>query len=130
MPIVSYFKRDKVQVIEQGVTTLYVKLVVGASGAVTSFSGYGIDNLARNATGNYTITLDRKFKKLLGISDTLIQATPQGLKMTVEGNNVSSAGTIVLEYNTDAGTATELSSGTIVLFAITVGDTAMSGGVS
>jgi hypothetical protein len=129
MPIASYFKRDKVQVIEQGVTTLYAKLVVGASGAVTSFAGYGIDNLARNATGNYTITLDRKFKKLLGIHQTIIQATPQGLEMTVEGDNVASAGTIVLEFNTDGGTATELSSSTIVLFAITVADTSLSGGI-
>lgn len=129
MTIASYFKRDKVQVIEQGVTTLYAKLVVGASGAVTSYAGYGIDNLVRNATGNYTITLDRKFKKLLGIHQTIIQATPQGLEMTVEGDNVASAGTIVLEFNTDGGTATELSSSTIVLFAITVGDTALSGGI-
>jgi hypothetical protein len=129
MTIASYFKRDKVQVIEQGVTTLYCKLVVGATGAVTSYAGYGIDNLVRNATGNYTITLDRKFKKLLGIHQTIIQATPQGLEMTVEGDNVASAGTIVLEFNTDGGTATELSSSTIVLFAITVADTSLSGGI-
>ena len=129
MPIASYFKRDKVQVIEQGVTTLYAKLVVGSTGAVTSFGGYGIGILARNATGNYTITLDRKFKKLLNLNDTLIQATPQGLNATVENDNVASAGTIVLEFNTSAGTATELSSGTIVLFAITVADTSLSGGV-
>ena len=129
MPIASYFKRDKVQVIEQGVTTLYCKLVVGATGAVTSFAGYGISNLVRNAAGNYTITLDRKFKKLLNLNDTLIQATPQGLNATVENNNVASAGTIVLEFNTSAGVATELSSGTIALFAITVGDTSLSGGV-
>jgi hypothetical protein len=129
MPIVSYFKRDAVKAVEQGVTTLYCKLAVGATGAVTSFAGYGIDNLVRNTTGNYTITLDRKFKKLLNMNDTLIQATPQGLKATIEGDNVASAGTIVLEFNTSAGTATELSSGTIALFAITVADTALSGGV-
>jgi len=129
MPIVSYFKRDGVKAIEQGATTLYAKLVVGTTGAVTSFSGYGITNVARNGVGNYTITLDRKFKKLLNLNDTLIQATPQGLNATIEGDNVASAGTIVLEFNTSAGTATELSSGTIALFAITVADTALPGGV-
>lgn len=129
MPIVSYFKRDKVQVLEQGVTTLYVKLTVGATGAVSAKSGYGLSNIVRNSAGNYTITLDRKFKKLLNVSDTVIQATPQGLKMTVEANGVASAGTIQLEYNTDGGVATELSSGTIVLFAITVADTSLAGGV-
>lgn len=129
MPIVSYFKRDKVSVIEQGVTTLYVKLTVGASGAVSASSGFGLTSIVRNTTGNYTITLDRKFKKLLGLEDTLIQATPQGLRCTIEGDNIASAGAIVVEFNTDAGTATELSNGTIVLFAITVADTSLTGGV-
>ena len=130
MPTVTYLKRNPVQAVEQGVTSIYAKLVVGATGAVTSYSGYGISLVARNATGNYTITLDRKYKKLLNFNDTLIQATPQGLRCTIEGNNVASAGTIVLEYNTDAGTATELSNGTIVLFCITVADTGMTGGVA
>lgn len=129
MPIASYFKRDKVQVLEQGATTLYVKLTVGATGAVSAKTGYGMANVARNSAGNYTITLDRKFKKLLDVSDTVIQATPQGLKMTVKANNIASAGAVQIEYNTDGGVATELSIGTIVLFAITVADTSLAGGV-
>ena len=129
MPIATYMKRNPVQAIEQGVTTVYAKLVVGATGAVTSDSGYGLTSIVRNGVGNYTITLDRKFKKLLAVVPTVIQATPQGLKMTLEADAIASAGTITLEWNTDAGTATELSSGTVVLFAITVGDTSLTGGV-
>jgi hypothetical protein len=129
MPIATYLKRNPVQAIEQGVTTVYAKLVVGATGAVTSDSGYGLTSIVRNGVGNYTITLDRKFKKLLAVVPTVIQATPQGVKMTLEADAIASAGTITLEWNTDAGTATELSSGTVVLFAITVGDTSLTGGV-
>lgn len=129
MPIASYFKRNPVQTIEQGSTTLYCKLTVGATGAVSAATGYGLSGIARNDVGNYTITLDRKFKKLLSVLPTVIQATPQGLKMTLEADAIASAGTVTLEWNTDAGTATELSSGTIVIFAITVADTGMTGGI-
>jgi hypothetical protein len=129
MPIASYFKRNPVQVIEQGATTIYAKLTVGSTGAVSADTGYGLTSIVRNGTGNYTITLDRKFKKLLSVLPTVIQATPQGLKMTLESDDIAASGAITLEWNTDGGTATELSSGTIVIFAITVADTSLTGGI-
>lgn len=130
MPTVTYLKRQPVMCVEQGVTDLFVKLTVGATGAVSAVSGYGVSGIARNSTGNYTITLDRKYKKLLCVNDVLVQATPQGIRPTVKADGVSSAGTIQVEFNTGAGVATELTSGTIALFKISVGDTALSGGVA
>lgn len=130
MPIATYFKRNPVQTIEQGVTTLYVKLTVGASGAVSSSSGYGLTSITKEATaGEYTILLDRKFKKLLAVVPSVIQGTTQGLSWVVATDSIASAGSLKMAFSVDA-VATNPSSSTIILFAITVADTSMRGGVS
>lgn len=128
MPIATYLKRNPVQAVEQGVTTLYAKLTVGATGAVSASAGYGLSSIVRNSTGNYTITLDRKFKKLLSVLPTVVEGTPQGLEMTVTADSMSSGGAITVEFGTDGGTATDPSSGQIILFAITVADTGLANG--
>lgn len=130
MSSATYLKRGSVQTIEDGVTTLYVKLTVGASGAVSASSGYGLTSITKEATaGEYTILLDRKFKKLLGVNCTIIQATTQGLSWVVATDSIESAGSIKMALSVDA-VATNASSSTIILFAITVADTSMRGGVS
>ena len=129
MPTATYLKRDKVQTIEQGVTTLYLKLTVGSTGAVSSSSGYGLTSFTRESTGEYTILLDRKYKKLLACVPTIIQGTTQGLSFVVDTDSIASAGSVRVAFSVDAA-ATDPSSGTIILFAITVADTGLSGGVS
>ena len=129
MPTVTYLKRDQVQTIEQGVTSLYIKLTVGSTGAVSATSGFGLTSITRSGTGNYTILLDRKYKKLLACSATFIQGTPQGLGLAVKTDSIASAGSVAIATNVTA-TATDPSSGTIILFKITVADTGLTGGVS
>lgn len=128
MPIATYLKRNPNMAIEQGVTTLYCKLTVGGTGAVSASSGYGLTSIVRNSTGNYTITLDRAFKKLLSVVPTVIEGTPQGLEMTVTDDSMSSGGAITVEFGTDGGTATDPSSGQLIIFAITVADTGLANG--
>ena len=129
MITVTYLKRDSVQTIEQGVTALYIKLTVGSTGAVSSTSGYGLTSITRTGAGNYTILLDRKYKKLLACSATFIQSTPQGLGLAVKTDSIASAGSVAIATNVTA-TATDPTSGTIILFKITVADTGLTGGVS
>ena len=130
MPGVTYLKRNPVMTVEQGVTNLFLRVNIGSSGAVSSTSGYGFATTAvvRNGAGDYTITLDRKYKKLLACSVTVVQATAQGLGLSVKTDSVSSAGTINIVTSVGA-TATDPSSGTVLRFAIFVGDTGMTGGV-
>lgn len=126
----TYLKRNPLQAIEQGVTTLYVKLTVGASGAVSASSGYGLVSITKEATaGEYTILLDRNFKKLLAVAPTVIQGTTQGLSWVVATDSISTAASIKVAASVGS-TATNPSSSTIVLFAITVADTGMRGGVA
>lgn len=130
MAVKSYFKRGPVMAIEQGPTALFFKLTVGATGAVSATAGYGLaasSPIVRNGTGNYTISLDRSYKKLLNITHTMVLASPQDLAMTVTSDDVSS-GSITVEFSI-AGTATDPSNGAIVLFELKVADTSLTGGV-
>lgn len=128
MTSVTYLKRNPAMGIEQGITTLYFKLTVGSTGAVTSSSGYGLTSITRNDVGEYTLLLDRKYKKLLSVVPTIIQATTQGLSFVVDTDSIASAGSIRVALSVDA-VATDASSGTLILFAITVADTGMTGGI-
>jgi hypothetical protein len=130
MSTATYLKRGSIQTVEDGVTTLYVKLTVGASGAVSASSGYGLTSITKESTaGEYTILLDRKYKKLLGVNPTVIQATTQGLSWVVGTDSIASAGSLKMAFSVDA-VATNPSDTTIILFAITIADTSMRGGIS
>lgn len=128
MPTVTYLKRQPLEAVEQGVTGLYAKVTIGASGAATT-TGYGFTSIAKSTTGEYLITLDRKYKKLLGLHVTFEQATDQGLIHSIKTNSLSSAGTILIRTAVGA-TETEPSSGTIMYIEVIVGDTGMRGGVA
>jgi hypothetical protein len=129
MPTVTYLKRNPPMAVEQGVTSLFLRVNVGATGAVSAISGYGISGVVRNSAGDYTITFDRKYKKLLDCSLTVVQSTAQGLGLSVKTDSVSSAGTLNIVTSVGA-TATDPSSGTVLRFQIAVGDTGMTGGVA
>jgi hypothetical protein len=130
MAVKSYFKRGPILAIEQGPTALYAKLTVGSTGAVSATAGYGLAEttpIVRNGAGNYTISLDRSYKKLLKCVHTMVLASPQDLALTVTSDDIST-GSITVEFSI-GGTATDPSSGAIVLFEIVVADTSLTGGV-
>jgi hypothetical protein len=130
MTTVTYLKRNPIQAVEAGVTTIYIKTTIGASGAVSSSSGYGLTSVTKETTaGEYTILLDRKYKKLLAANPTIIQATTQGLSWVVATDSITSAGSIKMAFSVDA-VATNPSSSTIILVAITVADSSLRGGVA
>lgn len=131
MTKLSYFKRGPVKTIEDGPTALYLKLTVGATGAVSATAGYGLAEttpIVRNGTGNYTITLDRSYKKLLAVNHTMVLASPQDLNLTVTADNIAASGAITVEFSI-GGTATDPSSGAIAIFEVLVADTALNGGI-
>lgn len=130
MPIKSYYFRDNVMTVEQGPRSFFLKLTVGATGAVSATSGYGLAEttpIVRNSAGNYTITMDRAFKKLLKVGHTMILGTPQDLVMTVTDDSIDSA-QFTVEFSTGT-TATDPSSGAIIIFEVIVADTSLNGGI-
>lgn len=118
----SEYKRQFQYSYEDGVTSIFAKLTIGASGAVSSAKGLGLTSIVKNAgTGDYTITLDRKYYALLGVRSNVINASPSGVAFSVVGEAVQSAGTIAIITNS-AGVAANPASGTVILIEIILKD--------
>ena len=102
------------------VVKIYAK-GVGADGAdMTSVKG--VTSIARTGEGTYTVTLDRKFKALLGCSATVIDAGSVSSWSVVLTSDLTSGNTFTLQVFSDAVEADVISTGTLLL-EITLGDT-------
>lgn len=66
--------------LEQQVVTLYAQLQVGASGAVASAKGGGIKSIVKETTdGQYTITLEDKYNRLLFVDAKVVHDVPSAV---------------------------------------------------
>lgn len=62
--------------LERDVVDLYATVTIGASGAVASSQGGGLVSVAKNATaGNYTVTMDKGYNRLLHVNATVVDAS-------------------------------------------------------
>lgn len=62
--------------LEHCVVTLYGSATIGASGAVSAYKGGGITSIVKEATaGQYTVTLQDKYSRLLNWSVDVVSAT-------------------------------------------------------
>ncbi len=109
-------------VLERDVVHLYAEIVIGASGAITSANGGALKSAVKQVTaGQYTISLDSGFQKLLHANVNCINSVATGI-----GNvdilqdpasvtaNLKSGGTITLQCYSNAGAATNPASGTVL----------------
>lgn len=65
--------------LEYDTVTLFGNVVIGASGAVASYSGGGIASVAKEATaGQYTITLADKYSRVLHVDAKVYGAALSG----------------------------------------------------
>jgi PKD repeat protein len=112
---------------EHEVGAIYPKVVVGASGAVTSFKGAGVASVVRNSTGNYTITLSATYQRLLFASGTVVNATATSVAAvqvfqaaaTVQ-SSFKSTGAITVQLLDFAGAAVDAPSGSHLWFKLDV----------
>lgn len=112
---------------EREVTEIYAKVNIGASGAPTIASGNakGVLSIVRNSAGNYTLTLQQPYNRLLdcssqSISGSSAQAAPM---CTIVSEAVATAATptVRLQYRAiDNSTATDPASGEVLLIRIAV----------
>lgn len=63
--------------LEKGVVHLYAKVAIGSTGAPTlsTANSKGIASITRNTTGDYTITLQDTYKKLLSFQLVFLDAS-------------------------------------------------------
>lgn len=109
---------------EPGIVSIMGKVSFAAAGAPTLVAGQnrGIASIVRNSAGNYTITLQDSYQRLLMIEQRALNATPPAAPaMFVVSENVANlpAPTIVIQMNA-AGVATDPASGEIMLLEINV----------
>lgn len=104
--------------LEKGVVRLFCTVTLGATGAVSSFSGKGVTSVTRNSAGNYTIVLQDKYVSLLksnaSIRGTASTGTPTAGKAMaavpfnpVVGNNTNSIQVQCLDAAAAAADATD-----------------------
>jgi hypothetical protein len=97
-----------------GLVSLRLKITIGSSGAVSAYEGYGGVPVL-NTTGIYDITLDRGHGKLYCFTGSVIRASGSALQPILRADYT--VGSTTLEFYTvvDAGTATQPSSGDIIV---------------
>jgi hypothetical protein len=102
-----------------GVKRFYCFVTFGSS-AVSTVQTREIVSFVRNSAGNYTVTFPRYYRQLCSVGATLIDASGAVIFPVVATNSIDTAGTIVMEMRTETGTATDVDSGSKVMFVFEV----------
>lgn len=104
-----------------GSVTMCLKITIGASGAVTSTVGYGASAVAKNTTGVYDVTLDRKWGAVQHIDGSVQRASGATLHPRLAAA-YSASTTLQFQTVIAAGTATEPSSGDVIFLYVIFDD--------
>jgi len=95
--------------------TIRGKLVVAASGAVTSWNGYGIASVTKESgDGQYTFVFSDTWNKLVGFNGSVMNASAAGLSVELLSEDVDNTTTpvCVVQVGTAGdGTAADIASG-------------------
>lgn len=113
-------------------TLIDCRIVIGASGAVSSFSGNGVSNVVRDNTGLYTITLKQPYNAFLGLMGSMIApiaGTPSGI-VSVEATGVPNtsiqSSAVSIQTLSDASTESDPANGSTVLVSILARNSSVS----
>ena len=115
------------QAAERAVKRLYMKATIGASGAPTLVTddSLGVKSIARNGTGDYTITLGTpsgdtdKYNKLLWSDGKLLDPDAEDIRVQIDTDTISSAGTMKI-LTVTGGSAADPSDGATLLMVFDV----------
>lgn len=93
-----------------GAHDYFVRITAG-SAAVSSYFGGCQVTVLRNSAGNFTITFPKYYRTLLSFTWGMQDASGAILFAVITSETLDTAGAIVVETRTEAGTATDLTSG-------------------
>lgn len=111
--------------------SLFAKITFGAAGAPTLSNALGIKSVVRNSAGDYTITLQDNYNRLLMVKHVFDETSNSGTApaspgMFIKSNQVSAATpTLEVVFNA-AGTATDPASTEIVLLEIILNNSSVT----
>ena len=116
---------DGPKALDIGLVTLFCQITVGATGAVTSFTGagHGIKSVTRNSAGQYTIALDDSWPRLKWCDVQILDSTasnPQSVatlaRLFSQAVSSSTAPAVVIAgYNVATGAAADFNNGAVVM---------------
>jgi hypothetical protein len=124
---------DKVMALQKQIVILEGRFSVGSSGAVSGLKGSGIKSVTKESgTGVYSIVLDDRFDRFLGINFAVAHATSSGVAAVMltdvspDGN--LQAGTALPVLCLDfANSAANPADGSVVFFNIMVRNSTIKG---
>ena len=102
--------------LEVRVVSIFGSITFGTTGAVDAFDGVGVASVARNSTGNYTITLDDSYNKFLHWSGTLLDTADSdpasvGTSPRVDSESITSNSFDIQFYDFTDGSAADPADG-------------------
>ena len=112
---------------EREVKRLYMKATIGATGAPTlvTADSLGVKAIGRNTNGDYTVTFGtpsgdtEKYNKLLWFDGKLLDTSGEDIRVQIDTDTVSSAGTMTF-YTVTGASATDPSDGATLLLVFDV----------
>jgi hypothetical protein len=112
---------------EREVKRLYLKATIGGTGAPTlvAADSLGIKTIERNTNGDYTVTFGtpggdtEKYNKLLWADGKLLDVAGEDIRVQLDTDTVSSAGTLTF-YTVTAASATDPSNGSTLMMVFDV----------
>ena len=115
------------QAAEREVKRLYLKATIGGTGAPTlvAADSLGIKTITRATTGDYTVTFGvpgggtEKYNKLLWCDGKLLDPDAEDIRVQVDTDSVSSAGTMKL-LTVAGGSAADPSNGATLMMVFDV----------
>lgn len=110
---------SRVQALEKESKYLYLDVNIAAAGAPTATRKYGSASIVRNSAGNYTITMQDRYMKLLGLQVTQLIASPQDLTFELVSEDVNGANTKTVRFRCLTGAVeTDPASGSRLLIKL------------
>jgi hypothetical protein len=115
------------QAAEREVKRLYLKATIGVSGAATlvAADSLGIKAIVLNTAGDYTVTFGtpsgdtEKYNKLLWMDGKFLDPAGEDIRVQIDTDTVSSAGTLTF-YTVTAATPTNPTNGATLLMVFDV----------
>jgi hypothetical protein len=110
---------NRKQALEKEVKDLYAEVAIGSSGAPTLTKGLGVASVERTGTGEYTVTLEDAYNRLMHVNVSHEAASAEDITAQVSASDVQSAKTISF-ITKAADTETDPSDGSVLRIKIEV----------
>lgn len=105
---------------EKGVVSIFIVLTFGGTGAVTLTRGKGVASCTRTSQGLYVITLQDKYRTLLGFAATWLHTSaPAAALVNIKAETVASDKTITFNtMDADSPAITDPDSGSLLYIRV------------